>query len=301
MIKSITVTNYLDETIVLDMRRPEKSGFLIKSVTGLGPVKANINITEIATSDGAIYNSARATKRNIVMTLGLLFDPTIEDTRQKSYKYFPLKKKVKLTIETDNRICETYGYVESNEPDIFSKSENTIISIICPDSYLYSMEKNITVFYGLEPTFEFEFSNESLDEPMIEFGVIEDKTLQTIYYDGDAEVGVVIYLHAIGEVTNLTIWNVNTRESMSIDSAKLATLTGSGIVNGDDIIISTVKNDHYIKLLRNGVYTNILNTLDRNTAWFKLSKGDNIFAYTADYGTTNIQFHVENQVAYEGI
>ena len=283
------------------MRRPEKSGFLVKSITGLGPVKANINITEIATSDGAIYNSARATKRNIVMTLGLLFDPTVEDTRQKSYKYFPLKKKVKLTIETDNRICETYGYVESNEPDIFSSKSTSKISIICPDSYLYSTEKNITVFYGVEPVFEFEFSNESLDEPMIEFGVIEDRPLQTVYYDGDAEVGAVIYLHAVGEVTNLTIWNVSTRESMSIDSAKLIELTGSGIINGDDIIISTVKNNHYIQLLRDGVYTNILNTLDRNSSWFKLSKGDNVFAYTADYGTTNIQFRVENQVAYEGI
>lgn len=301
MIKSITVTNYLDETIVLDMRHPEKSGFLIKKIDGLGPVKADINITEVATGDGARYNSARATSRNIVMKLGLMFTPSVEDVRQKSYKYFPLKKKVKLVIETDNRICETYGYVESNEPDIFSKSETTTISIICPDSYLYSTEKSITVFYGVEPAFEFEFSNESLTENMIEFGVIEDNAIQTIYYEGDAEVGVDIHIHALGEVTNLSIWNVKTRESMRIDSSKLEQLTGSGIVNGDDIIITTDKDNKTVQLLRNGTYTNILNCLDRNANWFKLSKGDNIFTYKASYGTTNVQLRIENSVVYEGV
>ena len=301
MIKSITVTNYLDETIVLEMRFPEKSGFLIKRVDGLGPVKANINITEIATGDGGFYNSARATSRNIVMKLGLLFDPTIEDTRQKSYKYFPLKKKVRLIIETDNRICETYGYVESNEPDIFSKDETANISIICPDSYLYSTEKNTTIFYGVEPAFEFEFSNESLTENMIEFGVIEDHTIQTIYYDGDAEVGITIHIHAIGDVSNLAIWNTRTRGSIRIDSSKIEALTGSGIVNGDDIIITTDRNNKSIQLVRNGVYTNILNCLNRNADWFRLSKGDNVFAYTADYGLTNIDLRIEHSVAYEGI
>ena len=301
MIKSITVTNYLDETIVLDLRFPEKSGFLIKSVTGLGPVKSDINITEIATGDGGVFNSARATSRNIVMKLGLMFDPTIEDSRQKSYKYFPLKHKVRLRIETDNRVCETYGYVESNEPDIFSKSEVSSISIVCPDSYLYSAEKNVTVFYGVEPKFEFEFSNESLTKNMIEFSAIQDRSMESIYYKGDAEVGVTIYAHAIGNVTNLRIWNTSTRESIYIDSAKLEQLTGSGIVNGDDIIITTDKNNKGIQLLRDGVYTNILNCLGRDAKWFRLVKGDNIFAFTADHGATNIQFRVENKIAYEGI
>lgn len=301
MIKSITVTNYLDETIVLDLRFPEKSGLLVKSVTGLGPVKANINITEVATGDGGSYNSARATSRNIVMKLGLMFDPTVEDTRQKSYKYFPLKKKVGLKIETDNRTCETYGYVESNDPDIFSKSETSVISIICPDSYLYSTEKNVTVFYGVEPTFEFEFSNESLTENMIEFSEIKDRSMESVYYKGDAEVGVTIHIHAVGDVTNLRIWNTITRESMYIDSTKLEQLTGSGIVNGDDIVITTEKNNKGIQLFRNGTYTNILNCLGRDVNWFRLAKGDNIFAFTADYGATNVQFRVENKNAYEGI
>lgn len=301
MIKSFTVTNYLGDSMKLELGRPEKSGFLIKSVSGLGPSKANIISKELATIDGALYNSSRVNSRNIVLTLKLLENPTIEATRQKSYKYFPIKKRVKLLIETDNRTCETYGYVEANEPNIFSRQETTQISIICPDPYFYSYGKKVTIFSGIESLFTFPFSNESLTEDLLEFGSIVTNQEQTIYYTGDAEIGVVIYIHALGDVTNLTIHNLGTRESMKIDTNRLVALTGLPIVAGDDIIISTVKGQKYIQLFRNGIYINILNCLDKDVDWFQLSKGDNLFVFVADTGVTNLQFRIENQTVYEGV
>lgn len=304
MIKSLTVTNYLGESIKLELRCPEKSGFLVQKIDGLGPSKANINVTEGAATDGSLYNSAKVTSRNIVISLKFLAKPTVETVRQLSYKYFPIKKFVTLLFETDNRICETYGYVETNEPDIFSSSETTSISIICPDPYFYSAGingKKVTVFSGVDPNFEFEFSNESLSEDLIEFGIITNLLEQTIVYSGDAEIGIVITMHAVGSVSNVTIYNMGTRESMTIDTDRLTTLTGSGIVAGDEIIISTVKGDKYIYLLRNGTHINILNCLDKDTSWFQLSKGDNIFTYTAESGGANLQFRIENQIVYEGV
>ena len=44
-----------------------------------------------------------------------------------------------------------------------------------------------------------------------------------------------------------------------------------------------------------------LNCLDKNADWFQLAKGDNIFAYTAEYGSTNLQFKIENRIVYEGV
>lgn len=131
---------------------------------------------------------------------------------------------------------------------------------------------------GVEPLFEFAFSNESLTESLIEFGEIKNETEQTVYYSGDAEIGVVITIHAIGNVRNITIYNTGTREVMRIDTDKLKQLTGSGMVAGDEIIISTIKGDKSITLLRNGIYTNILNCLDKDSDWFQLSKGDNRIA-----------------------
>ena len=137
MIKSVTITNHLDESIKLDLFNPEESGFIIKNIEGLGPVKANINFKEFATNDGSIDNSARLSSRNIVMSLQFMESPTIEETRLKSYKYFPIKRNIKFLIETDNRICETIGRVETNVPSIFSNAEECQISILCPNPYFY--------------------------------------------------------------------------------------------------------------------------------------------------------------------
>lgn len=301
MIKSITVTNHLDESIILELRAPEKSGLLVKEVTGLGPSKASINSTELSTMDGSSFNSARMNSRNIVMTLKIMDTPSVEYNRLLSYKYFPVKKKIRLRIETDYRTCDIYGYVESNEPVIWSSSVTTQISIICPDPYFYSSSMNITMFAGIIPTFSFPFSNESLTESLIDIGEISNNQEPVITYLGDAEVGMNIFITAIGDVTNLRIFNLYTNELMRIDDVKMAALTGSGIVSGDNIIISTIKGQKSITLIRGGVYMNILNCLDINVDWFQLVRGDNVFAFIADTGLTNLEVRIENQTLYEGV
>lgn len=305
MIRSITVTNYLGEGIKLDLEKPGLSGFIVKSITGLSSGKATINVTEAATSDGAFYNSARLSTRNIVITLQYLGKPTtIEEARHLSYRYFPIKKKVTLLFETDTRLAQIEGYVESNEIDIFSKEEGSDISIICPNPFFYSAGENgtqITVFSGIEPMFEFPFSNESLTESLLEMGAIKNRTSSVVLYDGDSEIGVKINIYALGEATNISIYNSTTRQTMVIDTDKIQTLTGSGIVAGDEISISTLKEKKSITLLRKGVTTNILNCLDKNTDWFHLVKGENVFAYDAETGANNLQFRIENQTIYEGV
>lgn len=304
MIKSVTITNHLDESIKLDLFNPEESGFIIKNIEGLGPVKANINFKDLATNDGSIDNSARLSSRNIVMSLQFIESPTIEETRLKCYKYFPIKRNIKFLIETDSRICETIGRVETNVPTIFSDAEGCQISILCPSPYFSSAGEdgtNQTIFYGTEPLFEFPFSNESLTEDLIEFGSIENQTEGTIYYDGDAEIGITIQIHAVGEAEGLAIYNTKTREIMRINDDKLKSLIGSGIQAGDEITITTSRGEKGIYMLRGGVTTNILNSLEKPIKWFQLSKGDNTFAYTASAGLTNLQFRIENKVIYEGV
>lgn len=306
MIKAITVTNFLGESLRLELMRPEQSGFIVKEITGLGPAKANVNTTEVSTNDGALFNSSRLNNRNPVLKLQFLQTTTesIEDIRQKSYKYFPIKKKLTLVIETDNRIGETVGYVETNEPDIFSENEGCQISIVCPDPFLYSAGANglnTTVFYGVAPAFKFPFCNRSLTEKLIKIGTIENQTENVITYDGDSEIGITIIIHAIGEASNITIYNTGTRERMHISTDKLKTLTGSGIVESDEITICTVRGEKSVTLLREGKTTNILNCLTKGDNWFSLAKGDNIFAYTAETGSTNLQFRIINKIIYEGV
>ena len=303
MIKSITVTNYLGESIKLELTRPDKTGFVVKSITGLGPGKATINTTDVITNDGGLFNSARMTSRNIVISLEYFWrdKASIEDTRQLSYKYFPLKKKLTLLIETDNRLAEIEGYVETNDPSIFSNREGSDISIVCPNPHFRSKEINQTVFRGLESLFEFPFCNDSLTENLLEMGSIKNQPEQVITYNGDSENGITIIIRAIGEARNITIYNITKRETMRINTDRLEALTGSIITEGDVITICTVKGKKSITLFRGGESISILGCLDKNTDWFQLTKGDSVFTYVAEYGDSNLQFEIENTTIFEGV
>ena len=83
--------------------------------------------------------------------------------------------------------------------------------------------------------------------------IFQIKTEGVITYYGDAEIGVTIYIHAIGPANNINFYNTETREVMKIDTGKLQKLTGKGIVASDDIVINTSKGDKSITLIREGV------------------------------------------------
>ena len=300
MIESVTVTNFKDESITMYLRRPEESGFLIYNMEGISATAGDIITTQVATNDGAIFNSSRVNTRNIVLYIKLLpskdeehynYNLTIENTRHRVYKYFPVKRRLRLLVTTDHRSQYIDGYVESNEVKVFSAQETAQISIICPDPYFKDVNPETLYFSGIEPVFQFPFSNESMD-PITKLGIIHIDKVRSIYYSGDVETGVLIDIHAMDYASNITIYNESTRETMAI-TIDLEPL--------DSIIISTLNNNKYINLLRNGVYTSILNRIDKNSDWFTLTKGVNTFSYLAESGVDNLEFSVTTQVLYEGV
>ena len=302
------------------------------------------------------------------------FKKVIINLRQLTYKIFPIKRPVKLVIGTDNRVLQTEGYVESNEPDIFSKDEGCQISIVCPDPNLYAYYNESRSYGGINALFEFPMDEVKkqndgtyLDTSMQAYTTIKSSGLASlanyvnvrqnvrnssgmytpsrwytrpgyingfangwenvgttavtevgdmgdrsvpegseyvehkILYSGEDEVGVIMRMHATGPASGVAVHDITTGESMRIDSTRLKSITGSDIIAGDDIVISTVVGDKYINLVRGGVSKNILNALTRDSEWFKLVLGENTFAYTAKRGFYNLQFTIENRILFEGV
>lgn len=335
MIKLVRITNYVGETLELVLTNPEWSGIYITEIEGLGPSESNINTTELASIDGSFFNSARSEERNIVMHLGFMIVPglvdTIEDARHLTYRYFPNKQKLTFYIETDYRKLEIDGYVETNEPDIFSKEETAEISIICPNpAFRLSDKIQQTNFFGANPLFEFPFEcNTTIEDEMIqnlyfqtgkeaipldyhflvhsiktdliEFGSIDTNLERHIEYAGTVETGVEFHIKAIGEVGDITLYSIFDRGIMKIYQNKIAEISGQAMNTGDELIISTEVGNKFAYLLRNGVYRNILNAIDINSDWFVLHKGDNAFAFATTVGLSNLQVSIVNKVLYEGV
>lgn len=311
MIKSITVTNHLGNSVELSLTNPWDTGLVITSITGLGPPKATINSTDLAMGDGAAYNSARIDKRNIVFNFQLVealdsdgkVIKTVEQVRLDTYRYFPDKKKVNLIFETDTRYGEIEGYVESNEPDIFQQKETQQISIICPFPFFKSNLAPIAL-NGVEGEFELPFSNESLTEPLINFGEIVGDMGSSIYYDGDVEAGVVITMKIFGETRGITMVNTTSRERMYFDTGRIQALTGdseSDLKAGDIVTISTIDGDKYARLRRGGVPYNIISCFAKETDWLHLVAGVNKFSYGAEFGFDSMSVEIKGNNLYAGI
>lgn len=342
MIKTVIVNNYLGDELVLSLTGShEEHGLYIKSITGIGPGKATINTTDLASDDGGIYNSARAEIRNIVITLGMyqstIHRNSIEDARQLTYQYFPLKKSVLLTFITDNRALYIEGYVESNDPDIFSEEESTQISIICPDPNFYNAVGDNRVSFGsVDDLFEFPgdekyhigdevdgiivtregedprwhpetgYQNNSLTENLTEFGTIVVATNKTIVYSGEVETGFTLHIHPKSNMTSFGVYNVDTGEKIEIDDTVIQKITGSGILAGDEITICTVKGQKSAYLMRAGVTYNIINALGKNPDWLQFhisayGNSDNVFAFNATTGSDNIDGYISFNEAFQGV
>lgn len=145
---------------------PESCGVIVSDVDGLGAEEASIFTTDLASIDGALFNSARLPKRDINLTLIPLNtkNGSVEDHRLEIYKYFPIKQKVKLIFETDRRIASIEGYVATNQPTIFSDQETISLTITCPDPYFYDEKKfnGITTvnFTSVQKNFQFKYKND---------------------------------------------------------------------------------------------------------------------------------------------
>ena len=325
MIQYIMITNRFGESLTLYTKIPiangienkptqytdnpkNSKGFILTKVEGLGPVNASINNTELATSDGAIFNSARVGVRNIVLSLLFDLDYDPEELRQLTYKFFSAKNWLDFTISTKNRLCKTRGYVESNTPDIFSKWEGTQISIVCPDPYFHATGTGKTVRTEFtNALFEFPFSNESLNEKLIEFGtILTNNQIFDIVYDGDADVGVIIEIEAeTGSLSGeITFANVKTNETMTFDTGKISEThpsLGNGLLEHDIVKIDTRTGSKSAYLTRNGTRYNVLNCVPLDADWFSLHKGLNQFTFNIGSGVANAKITFQNDILYEGI
>jgi hypothetical protein len=288
MIKKVTVFKKSDKsdafTMVLNnpTNVTDSTGFVVDNIDGLGPVDAEINTTEMVV-DGDLFNSARIGKRNIVIDL-IFYSETgtgIEEVRQFSYSLFPIKRSVYIEIETDNRKLWTQGYVEKNEPSIFSNTEGNQVSLICPDPKWYDSENII---------------DEDLD--------LNDEI--TIEYDGEVEVGGLLELtvgSAITKPVSAGIPAFTISCANSDGEAQLINIytPNTGFAVGDVIKINSVKGN------KSCIYTdtadadhNALNLLNQNPDWIKLTSGENAIRVTDSFSALTSATYT-SKICYEGV
>lgn len=279
-----SIQNVYGETLGLT----HNPAYTIKSITGLSPVKAAINTSVMATSDGALFNSSRKGERNIVITITINGD--VETNRLKLYQYAPTKYPVRFFYKNALRDVFIDGYVESNEVNLFENGQSAQISIICPQPFFKSVKEVATEFSSIEPLFEFSFFT-NYEEP-IEMSSLVLNNQESVYNEGEVETGVIIEILATSDVVNPVIYNRGTSEKFQINFE---------MKESDIIRINTNTGEKAVTLIRDGKETNIINAISIDNDWFVLRSGENIFTYAAKSGFDGMRLKITVSNKFEGV
>lgn len=320
MIQSFTVTNHTGKSMMCDLANPWKEGLAVASIEGLGPGQATINVADISSMDGGLFSSARRGTRNIVISLIFVDHDTltIEGIRRKCYTYFPIKQNIKLKFTTNNgKVNSDFfidGYVESNEPNIFSSSEGSTVSIICPNPYFYkSITQEQRFSISSNPDFSFAFSKVPEDGTELLMGDIVPYVVSNIYYEGDADVGIVVEINFKTDVDldlvddkTIRIDNSLTNTSNIFSLEKVVNLASeqiedyNGIEAGDRLTLSTIVGEKGLIYTHNGVNYNMLSAIKPAGKWLYLTTGSNYLVINKD-GAIEITASVKNKIYYYGV
>lgn len=259
----------------------------VLKIDGLNPPSASINFSSMANFDGSLYNSAQLGNRNIVLTIKI-YNP-VETNRINLYKYFQMKKKIRVYYENNTRSVYVDGYVETFENNYFTINQTVQISIICPNPFWKENDITKIEFSKTIDLFEFPFA---IPAEGIEFSRIE--TLTTEYINaGDIEIGTIIELHATtDQILNPKFYNRTTQEFFGVNF---------DMTEGDVIRINTQRGEKSVVLIRDGVETNIINNMMQGSTWIQLIPGINEISYECDEGATNLNVTVTAVKCYEGV
>jgi len=142
MLTSVQFHNPLGSVLEIPMN--DSTEYLIKGITGLGPVKADILTTEYVNVPGGEYQGIKENQRELVFLMGynpsyLTSDP-IGTLRRGLYPWLLPGRAVDVYFISDNlETLKTTGYVEDFLPTMFTEDPEVQISILCPDPALYSL------------------------------------------------------------------------------------------------------------------------------------------------------------------
>lgn len=252
MFTKLEATNSQGSLLTLQLG-DTSTGINIQNITGLDPVKATIVSSAFANQDGAVYQSSRRDTRNIVLTLELAPEPTLNDVfslRRYVYDIFTPKDNVTLKFyvdNTDDSVEDGYqisGYVESCGAPMFAQDNIVTVSIINtnPD-FVDPVTKTVT---GLTTS---------------------DVAATEMNYAGSVPSGFVATINVNASCAELTMYYTDpTGNGWAFDLAY-------ALLAGDVLTFSTVPGNKYVKLLRAGVTTSILYAVSTWSVWAQFEKG----------------------------
>lgn len=272
-VQKLEITNARGNVLSLNIEEDD-GPYQISSIEGLDPGKATLVSSNSAGADGAVFQSATRPPRNVKINLDL--DPdfdetTYESARTELYKWFMPKAKIRQTYYMSTGLSLNIdGIVESNDSPIFDEDPDVSVSLMC-------------------------FDPDFIDDQVVslDWTSVDDITNLPIEYPGTIDAGTIVTLHVNRNIDGFSIYN-------TVEEGLTYQLDFSGILlNGDVLVISSLKGNKGITLTRAGISSSFLFGRSSQSSWINLENGTNQFRVFAEGDP--IPYTLEYAVRYGGL
>lgn len=224
------------------------SGFYIKDIEGLDPVKANLVTSSYANLDGTQYQSSRRESRTLVLKIGMEeADNTIQEQRRRLYNVFMPKSRVSLRFfMADGLVVDISGRVETNDASMFTREPTMTVSILC---------------------FDPDFEDSALYT--VSGGTTSGTSTIAIPYIGTVDTGFIFRMTVNRNIASFSL-NLTGPDNQTRVLEFVAPL-----LTGDLIRISTKPGDKWARRTRSGSVTSLLYGVSPYSDWLRLAPGTN--------------------------
>lgn len=252
--------------------------------------KTDIEIASysVAGYDGDIVNNVQALPRYAILELGIKSGTNVELAKRQILQVIKPKQICTFNLEQEGRKVKLSGYVESINMPRYQQGIVMSVSFHCTQPF---WEDAVEVFKTLSNVddlhFFTEYPNDMLyfPEDGLPFGAYNFERYREFLNDGDTEVGMTIYITAVGKVTNPILY--------ASDGSYIGVNT---TMDAEDVIIITTHKGNKT-ITQNGV--NILDNIMTGSTWLQLPTGLNGFNFNSDdEETDNCYFEIAYKQRY---
>jgi len=292
--RSVEKLRYISNTgsEILFTTNKRLSSYWWNNADGLDGIENNLYTIKGAGQDGESLTGKNLQARFITVEGQICNNPIV--ARRKLLSVINPKHSGKLIYSDGNGNITRYIPCEIQKAPAISrdgKFPEFQVEFYCPYPFWREGDgnrQNVIDIALWVPAFQFELE---IPEDGVEFGYRSPSLIVNVINDGEVETGMMIEFRAIGSTSNPSVINVETQESLSLTI---------DLNTGDIVRVSTGYGQKRAELTRNGVTTNVFNSVDAGSTWLQLNVGDNLLRYDATV-TDNIEVTIYYDMAYLGV
>ena len=258
--------------ITMPIHNPlDTSPYFVKTIDGLGPVKASIVHEGYAFEDGSGYVSSKTEIRNIGMTIGYrprtAVGKSVQTLRRELYKIFPTNTEVIVRFLSDDFVpVQIRCWVESHDPVIFSQEPEVRVVLLGLNPWLQG-DNVVSIEFDHDPS------------------LTNSSKYMNIRNEGDVETGMLYGFFVspsapdIPEDTNILLDNLHPRGGRSTivirNSLIASIIPGGKLKAGDTIYVESKPGHRGVSFVRNGLWYNAIGAIQNpnnavETQWSSL-------------------------------